>query len=371
MRVVHIARRVGPASGGLGQAVLNLAEAQVAAGHEVTVFGLGDIAGRYRFRYRPLRHRLGRLELAVRLGESLQEEGADVIHSHGLWTHMLWGTDRFCRAYRIPHVVAPHGMLDPWALRQGGLRKAMVRRAFQDSILRQAAALHALTVEEEDILSIIAPEVPVEVIPNGVPDDFFRVTPDPAGRAVIYAGRLHPKKGLIALVEAWAGLGADRGGWRLVIAGPDEGGYAVAVQEAIVRCGVGESVRMAGPLTREDLLGLYSSGGIAVLPSHSEGLSVAVLEALGAGIPAVVTRACHMPFISRIECGLECEGPSDLGRALQVVMGRDDEARAVMGARGREYVRRHHSWEHIEERVGALYAGACGHEQGAPADAPL
>jgi glycosyltransferase involved in cell wall biosynthesis len=123
-------------------------------------------------------------------------------------------------------------MLDPWALSHHRMRKRFMWRLWQRSHLARADLLHATSAHESEAIRALGFAQPIAILPNGV-------QPAPegprAGREVLEAAhprlrgkswalflsRLHPKKGVIELLQAWASLPVPvRSSWHLVIAGP-------------------------------------------------------------------------------------------------------------------------------------------------------
>src|SRR5262249_3176807 len=114
-------------------------------------------------------------------------------------------------------------------------------------------------------------------------------------RRVLFLSRLHPKKGLDMLLEAWAALSGLRREWELIIAGPEQGGYAATIDGLILRLGLADSVRRVGKVGHESKLRLLRSADLFVLPSRSEGFTSAILEAMVMGRPVIATRSCNFP----------------------------------------------------------------------------
>jgi glycosyltransferase involved in cell wall biosynthesis len=132
-------------------------------------------------------------------------------------------------------------------------------------------------------------------IPNSVDAIRFAPAPDPevarqqldfGPETVLFLGRLDPQKGLDVALHAWARVAARRPAARLLLAGD---GPARAALEAQVReLGLGGSVRFLG--ARPDPERLLQANPIFLLPSRSEGMSNALLEAMATGLACVATR---------------------------------------------------------------------------------
>jgi len=170
--------------------------------------------------------------------------------------------------------------------------------------------------------------------------------------------RIHPKKGLINLIDAWARVRPE--GWRLVIAGPDEGGYQAEVAERIRTSGVGEQVSFVGAVEGEAKAALYRNADLFVLPTFSENFGVVVAEALAYGLPVLTTRGAPWADLETHNCGWWIDtGVEPLAQALREAMALSDEQRHAMGARGRDYVLRY-DWGGIAAQTAAVYRWVLG-----------
>jgi glycosyltransferase involved in cell wall biosynthesis len=87
-------------------------------------------------------------------------------------------------------------------------------------------------------------------------------------KIALFLGRIHPKKGLPMLIEAWARVRPD--GWHLQIAGPDEAGHKAEVQNAAFAAGLSQVVFFVGPIEGEKKESAFSNADLFVLPTHSE-----------------------------------------------------------------------------------------------------
>jgi glycosyltransferase involved in cell wall biosynthesis len=229
---------------------------------------------------------------------------------------------------------------------------------YQGRDLRSAKLLHATAESEVEDIRRIGLRQPVVVLPNGVEiPEQARGVPEKSMRRALFLSRVHPKKGLLNLVEAWAEVRPEN--WELVIAGPDEDGHRAEV-EAYARVHNVDIV-WTGPVNDHAKWDLYRSADLFVLPTFSENFGIVVAEALAAGVPALTTTGAPWEVLNRERCGWWIGiGVAPLMAALRDATELDDEARHAMGRRGRAYVREHLSWDHVAEGMLAAYRWVLG-----------
>lgn len=257
-------------------------------------------------------------EVSVNTFSAAATRRPDIVHVHGLWAPFLhriaeWGWRR-----NVPVVFSPQGMLTPWSLNHKRWKKSLALAAYQWRDLSTASLIHATADTEVEDIRRLGLRQPLVVSPFGIAMPPERAAhnapPGTAGRdrMALFISRIHPKKGLLALVEAWArlerenpaGRPADR--WHLVIAGPDEGGHEAEVMARAAAIGLSvetapagmaaaveptADVTFVGPVYDRDKTELYGRADVFVLPSHSENFGVVVLEALACGLPVITTKA--------------------------------------------------------------------------------
>jgi len=260
----------------------------------------------------------------------LLDTGADILHQHGIWMYPSRAATLWARQTGKPHLISPHGMLDPWITARGRWKKALARQFYERASWNRANAFHALTADEAADIRREAEHPPVLIIPNAGPP---ALADPPRDRApiVLYLGRIHPKKNLTALVDAWEVADLPQGA-ELLIAG---WGAATDVAELETRLAAAPpSIRFLGSIHGEAKQRLLEQARFMVLPSHSEGLPMAILEAWAAGTPTVMSAACHLPegFAAgaAIECGTDT---SSIAQVLGQALARDrDDWNAMSGA---------------------------------------
>ncbi len=310
-----------------------------------------------------------RYPLAAALGLPLRgalaggTERAALIHSHGVWHPANHWATLAARAWEVPLIVHPRGMLEPWARGQKALKKRLALRLFQQADLDAARALVATSEMEYGNLRRFGLRQPVAVIPNGV-DHAVVATVAPMRQVVereriaLFLSRVHPKKGVLELVRAW-GLVAPVG-WRLRIAGPDEDGHWGEVSRVVARLGLSSVIDYLGPVADEAKAAQYRAADLFVLPTFSENFGVVVAEALGHGVPVITTQGSPWADLETYRCGWWIPtGVAPLVAGLRAAMALTDDERWAMGERGRDYVRRF-NWDASAAQTLALYRWVLG-----------
>ncbi len=290
--------------------------------------------------------------------------GADGVHIHGLWEVSTAAAGRTARGLGKPYIVSAHGMLEPWALANKRLKKAIYGRLMERSIVGRASCLHALTAAEAEQYRAFGAKCPIVVIPNAVeipeylsPDFFFETYPALRDkRMVLFLGRLHPKKGLTLLVDAWGRLFQANPEAHLVLAGPDSEETAAKLAAVIASRGMERSVTFTGMLDQPMKWSALAAAECFVLPSFSEGLSMGVLEALGAGVPAIITHHCNMPEVTAHGAGWEIgANVEELAETLRNLLDRSPEENRRMGTFGAEMITTLYNPRHVAEAMADLY----------------
>ncbi len=295
--------------------------------------------------------------------------GAEGVHIHGLWEQSTAVAAATARQLGIPYIISAHGMLEPWALATKRLKKQVYAGLIERRNVAGAACLHALTRAEARHYVNFGAQCPIAVIPNGVElpdyaeeDLFLSRFPALRGhRLVLFMARLHPKKGLDLLLEAWADLASRFPGTRLVIAGPDAEGTQARLQSYVSQQGLNDSVVFTGMLRDAMKWSALAAAEIFVLPSYSEGLSVSVLEAMGMGVPVIVTDPCNMPEVAQSGAGLVIQPEaSEVAAALHHLLSRTTDENAAMGQRGIELVQSSFTWPQVARKMAAVYRWVAG-----------
>ncbi|PQV62480.1 Glycosyltransferase involved in cell wall bisynthesis [Abditibacterium utsteinense] len=297
---------------------------------------------------------------------------ADLTHSHGLWMYLTYLCGSLTRAFHKPHVITLHGMIEPWILARSPKKKSLVRRLYQDRVLTNASCLHALCDPEAQHLRELGFRTPIAVLPNGIKlDDFATLPPQDTlskrfpileGRKVIlFLSRVHPKKGLLHLIEAWSQLSLEFDSWQLVIAGPDNLGHRAEVEQAIEAHNLANQVTFMGTVNGTEKLAVLSAANIFVLPSFSEGFSMAILEAMACRLPVLLTPGCN--FSEAVQAGAATEVTPDaqsVQNGLRHLLELTDSDRLEMGQKGYNLVKANYTWDQVGKDMIDVYQWCLG-----------
>jgi len=320
----------------------------------------GQVVGPRRFGYSPS------------LVDRLFSGGLDLVHTHGVWMYPSVASLRWARRERRPYIVSPHGMLDSWALAQSRWKKRVAGALFENDHLTGARCLHALTRAEARSIRSYGLKNPICVIPTGVripprpapPNPPWEEAVGPNARVLLYLGRLQPAKGLSELLLGWSQLRRETSArsWKLVIAGGDDGRHGDWLRRLCHALGVEKTVVFAGPQRGAAKAASFARASALVLPSRSEGLPAAVLEAWANGLPALMTPACNLPegFDAGAAMSIADTGPLEIRDALQWLLWLPAADLKAMGERGRELARRSFSWDSAANEMKQVYEWVLG-----------
>ena len=384
MNVLHAISSLDPSAGGPPLVALHLAAAEAALGCRTRIFSYrtsstpsaASVAASHSAGSRQVDLQLMAppnacervLARAARRQCAPWLEQADLLHLHGVWDPMLLRVARVAAALGVPYCVTPHGMLDAWQLRQKRLKKQLALSLGYRRMLDRAAFLHFLNPDESRLAAPLGLSNRVQVIPNGVSlEELGSLPARGAFRArhpelddcpvILFLGRLHYKKGLDYLADAFAILLSAQPRARLVVAGPD-GGARAAFEAQLRRLGIARQVLLVGPLYGAEKLQALIDCDCFCLPSRQEGFSLAITEALGCGVPVVISESCHFPEVAEAGAGIVTpHDPRLIAAALEKILD-DRTAAAAMGASGRQLVYARYTWPIVADRMVSAYRAA-------------
>ncbi len=297
--------------------------------------------------------------LASELAKVKQAHPQTVIHDHGMWLPWNHKVAQAAASAKVPRVVSPRGMLDPWAMKYRAWKKRIAWALYQKRDLQSAQLLHATAKQEAEhfLARELAPEVFIS--PNGVhlpPAGLERKSKPEQLRTMLFLSRLHPKKGLLDLVQAWAAIRDPE--WQIRIVGPDEKGHRAEVQAAISAAGLTSQISIDPAMAGGAKWQAYADADLFVLPSYSENFGLAIAEALACGTPVVTTQATPWEELETEHCGWWVPtGAASLEGALRDAIAQPMDELVAMGKRGRELIETRYTWPTIAVSMLRAYRG--------------
>ncbi len=328
MKILHVISSVDPRAGGPIEGVFSSAEVWRRNGHTrhilsldapdapwvpkcpVTVFPVGISSGWY--------PRLRRIVPWLRYGYTpalanwlrSYAKNYDAIIINGLWNYASFGCWLGLRGQSVPYYLFTHGMLDPWFNETYPTKtffKSIFWRLFEHKVLRDAKGV-LFTCEEERRLASqsFSPYVAREFVVGygtrdvtGDPDAqlaaFFSKLPVSRDRKLIlFLSRIHEKKGVDLLIDAFAQLAEEFPDFDLVVAGPDQSGLQAQLQELAGKLGIADRIYWPGMLSGDAKWGAFRAAEFFVLPSHQENFGIVIAEAMALGRPVLMTNKVNI-----------------------------------------------------------------------------
>jgi len=374
MHISFVVVSISRAGGGVSEIVRRTAQSLVADKEaEVSIFSLHDSGSAEDItQWRPLYPTLHdttrprSLHFAKGLKKSLSDSGTDLCHAHGMWVGVSSTAASWTRDNTKPFMITVHGMLEPWAIRNSRWKKRLAGLLYANRTHRGAQCIQVNTTAELGNVRNYGLKNPVCVIPNGVdvphdetlaPPRWMRDTSH-EGKNMLFLGRFHPKKGMLAMLDGWQCWKRRSGDqqWRLIIAGWDDGGHHREVEEAIQNYQLQQSVSMVGPQFGDEKNSTYAHADAFILSSHSEGLPMAVLEAWANNLPVLMTTPCNLTIGFEREAAIEITTkPDDIACGIDVLTSMSDDQRSAMGLAGKQLVQEQFTWQSVANQLFDVY----------------
>lgn len=311
MKLLHIIPSIDPKGGGPMEGVKQHGKMANEFGHNLEVVTLDDPREDFVTNF-PLKvYALGPAKTSYSYTPNLapwllsHAREYDAIYINGLWQYHGFGSWRVLSRMKVPYFVFTHGMLDPWFKHTyplKHLKKWLYWPWAEYRLLRDAQAVF-FTCEEERILarkSFWLYKVREQVInygtntpPNNIKElkaMFFETYQHlKEKRVLLFLSRIHEKKGCDLLISAFANVVKQDERLHLVMAGPCHNGLIDNLKAQANQLGISHRVTWTGMLQGDIKWGAFYASEAFVLPSHQENFGIAVAEALGCGLPVLIS----------------------------------------------------------------------------------
>ena len=291
----------------------------------------------------------------------------DLVHIHELWHYPAFVAYRVAKRNRVPLMVSLRGELDDLRLRRKWLKKWAYRKLILDRLLHSANQLHGVSAAERRHVAKLRLRTPMFVCANGTDlpapisepnggDDLITQYPVLRGkRIILYLGRVQALKGLDILARSFAAIASQLDDVALLVAGKDEDGTVDKMRHVLREAGVYERVVFTGLLTGERKRAALRGASVFALPSYSEGFSCAVVEALAAGVPVVISERCNFGEVAEVGAGFVVARDSDAFAKAMLDILSDDELAAKMASRARALIEDEYHWDIVAAKMASHY----------------
>lgn len=385
MKVLHVTPSIGPSRGGTSEAILGMVSALSNQGvsadivttddngeerlcvphgkrikfHEAPTYFFPRFSSSYAF----LRDYAFSAAFTRWLWKNINDY--DLLHIHSIFSYPATISMWLARFKGVPYVNHPHGMLCDWPLQQSSQKKKRYLKLFEYANLNRSEVLMLTSDQEAKELNRARFKVRHVIIPIGltvparITNSHLRLRQKlglPATEPIIlFLSRIHYKKGLDYLIRALGKMNSHR--FSLVIAGSGEPEYERTVKALVQESGLAGHTRFVGFVKGDDKDLLLQGSDIFVLTSYSENFGVAVLEALAAGLPAIVTPGVALSeVVKQHQLGIVPELDEEAIATAILKALNQPEAMKKMGDRARQLVLNHYTWDRVAAQMIEVYS---------------
>jgi glycosyltransferase involved in cell wall biosynthesis len=383
-KVLHVIPSVSPARGGPSQAVIEMVTSLRKQGIDAEIATTNDdgpelltipthewidyhgIPTRFFSRFSPGVNGIREFAFSQPLTDWLMANipAYDLVHVHAIFSYPSTIAMVIARRQGIPYIVRPLGQLCEWSLQQSALKKQLYLKLIERANLNNSRGLHVTSEQEKEESSRLHLSCPSFVVPHGLD---FTPTLDNARqrlraqfdipeneKIILFLSRIHPKKGLDYLIAALGNL--VRYSFTFILAGKGEATYEAEVRSLLREAGIATRTILPGFVQGETKDLLLQGADLYALTSYSENFGVAVLEALAAGLPTMVTSGVALSKeMQRYQLGYVSQlSKSAITSTLESYFA-DPKSAVQMGKRARQFTLENYTWEKNAEDLLTIY----------------
>jgi len=381
MRVLHVIPSVSTRSGGPAEAIVPMCRALQETGIEVvlatTDFGLEVEVSETPVNYRGVStiffpaqwgdsFKFSR-PMSAWLNENVQR--FDIVHIHAVFNHACVSAANACRKRGVPYVIRPLGSLDPWSMKQKRLRKQVFWRMTGRAMMQASAAVHYTTRAEQQAVESWVKLNNGTVVPLGIDseiadssmngDDLLRQFPLLANHPyVLVLSRLHPKKALDVLIDAFLSVVQDSrlANWRLVLAGDGRPGYVKQLRQKVFAKKAEDLVLFTGWIEGREKKNVLKHASLLALPSHQENFGLCVMEALALGVPVLISPQVNLAEAVESALAGWISPVSRLALETALRDALEDEGERIIRGRAGELLAQSFSWGKVAAQLKNVYS---------------
>lgn len=303
-------------------------------------------------------------------------ERFDLIQMQSMWAPIYHKVAKIARKHNIPYIITPRGMLEPWSLSQSKWKKKIAMLLYQMNDLQKASCIFTTAEMEGQHVRELGVNVPMSVIPNGIETDGYacRTSMDGVKKQILFLSRIHVKKGIELLIDAFKKVIDERfefRDWSVVIVGNGESDYIESLKLKVKSLVLEDCIKILPPVFGDAKTKLYQESSLFCLPSYSENFGMVIAEAMSCGVPAITTNGTPWQLLngdcSTMGASLDMLGNDkktgwcidlsvdNLAKALREAMSMSVEDLYEMGQRGSKLVNENFNYRSVAKKTKILY----------------
>lgn len=355
LRIIHVISSLNPANGGPMEALRLLSYMHIKYQTTMEIVCLDDPTEVYLKEYPVKVHALGKARFTYSFSLTLyfwlkkNHKNYDAVIINGLWQFHSLATLLAVNKKITPYFIFPHGMLNP-RLKELQKLKFIKKRLywlfFEYHVLRNAKAVLFTNLQEMVLASYcfkpykyINPKY-INYAADRSPYDpktcrmsFYSNFPNTESKQnILFLGRIHLQKGCDILIKAFAKISFNNPNLHLIMAGNCEPSLLLELKKIAKTLGISDRIEWIGPIYNELKWGAFYASELFILPSHGENFGIAIAEALGSGLPVLITDKVNIyKVIEKYNAGyIAAVNLADIEEKLNIWLISSEQERLIM-----------------------------------------
>lgn len=292
------------------------------------------------------------------IAKYLAEERFDLIQIQSMWDLPYHKVMVEARRLGIPYIATPRGMLEPWSLSRKKWKKKLAWWLYQRNDVQKSVCVFTTAKMEADHVGNLGITTRKAVIPNGIETDSYpcKTSIDVVNKQVLFLSRVHVKKGIEILFDAWKLIHSEFADWQLFVVGNGEDEYIQSLENRVERLGLKDSIRILPPVFGNDKTRIYQESALFCLPSFSENFGLVIAEAMSCGTPVITTTDCPWDILNETNTGWCIDLSVDnLERAFREALSMSPAELYDMGQRASKLIFDNFDYRSVTRKTLRLY----------------
>ena len=287
---------------------------------------------------------------------------ADLIHIQSFWSISSIAAYIWAKNNNKPYFISTNGMINNWALSQSKFKKKIALKIIFNKIIKSANAIIVNSSLEKSFILTHKLNNNVIVIPNGVtlPNEFL-YNSTKTNKVLLFLSRIHPKKGVNLLIDAWNELTIEKkiNNWTLKLVGfnlDSINSYENEIINRIISSDSINNIQFSNGVFGDKMWDEYMNSDAFILPTYSEGSAIAVLNAWSCNKIVLTNIYSNLEFGLNEKCTILFENNTNsIKNSILNLFKMSDYDRLNYGNLGRDIVKKHYDWNFICEKYLAIY----------------